>query len=164
MKKLFPFSFVVLVCSPWFLCDLKEPTTLTSENAKKIVKKNKLKKLLKKEIQNRKRQHNILLKEYNNSFNQKSLELIKNNSLILSNLEKGRSYFSKCTYSSFWIFCDIDKIKIYNSYKSLFVWKYYCTFPILDVVVVIHCYTKPKPLLPDWISRTNNNNFLLTKY
>lgn len=46
------------------------------------------KKLLKKEIQNRKKYHRSLLNIYNQNFDKNYLELIKNNSILLDNFKK----------------------------------------------------------------------------
>jgi hypothetical protein len=43
---------------------------------------------LKNEIKKRKKYHKLLLEQYNASFEQKTLDLISENSLILTNLRK----------------------------------------------------------------------------
>lgn len=54
-------------------------------NKKSLNSKNK--KILKKEIQNRKKYHKNLVNIYNQNFDNNYLELIKNNSLLINNLK-----------------------------------------------------------------------------
>lgn len=54
----------------------------------KIEKVNFTKKDLKKEIKKRKKYHRVLLEKYNKNFEKKYFNLIKENSLILTNLRK----------------------------------------------------------------------------
>ena len=58
-----------------------------TEKLKTKINKRRDKKVLKKEIQNRKKYHKSLIEAYNSDFNQKNLEMIKNNALIIDSLE-----------------------------------------------------------------------------
>ena len=95
-KKFLIMLFVLFTSIPWSLAfwnhsrpDInlqwfyREATLTKLTNSQKVTKKS-----LKDEIKKRKKYHKLLLEEYNLTFEQKTLDLISENSLILTNLRK----------------------------------------------------------------------------
>lgn len=75
----------------WWNENVVDETTISywlSNDNKNSVNLYKNKKILKKEIQNRKKYHKNLVNIYNQNFDNNYLELIKNNSIIIDNLKK----------------------------------------------------------------------------
>lgn len=64
--------------------DNKENNKIIKKDIKKTIS---YKKILKKEIRDRKRYHKSLLSIYNNNFNEKYLNLIRKNWIVINNLE-----------------------------------------------------------------------------
>lgn len=95
-KKFLILLFVLFTSIPWNLAFWNHSKTdanlqwfYRDDAAARFTSSQKVtKKSLKNEIKKRKKYHKLLLEQYNASFEQKTLDLISENSLILTNLRK----------------------------------------------------------------------------
>ena len=88
-KKLLILLFVLFTSIPWNLAFWNYSKTDANLQWARFTSSQKVtKKSLKNEIKKRKKYHKLLLEQYNASFEQKTLDLISENSLILTNLRK----------------------------------------------------------------------------